>query len=134
VFWGPIRKDLFDPERHGFKVLTVSENKQNIQAIYDCVREHRPDATIIFTLSPVPLTATFRPVSCVTANSVSKAVLRVAIDEFMREHPSDRKLFYFPSYEIVKEFHPDPYLEDLRHIKPEVVQMIMGVFQRHYLI
>jgi hypothetical protein len=33
----------------------------------------------------VPLAATFRGVSCVTANAASKAILRVAVDELMRE-------------------------------------------------
>ena len=49
------------------------------------MRRHNPRAHIVFTLSPVPLNATFRGVSCVSANSVSKAILRVAVDELLRE-------------------------------------------------
>lgn len=134
TFWRAIPKERFDPARHGFKVLSVDENKENLATAYRLIRQHRPDAAVIFTLSPVPLVATFRPVSCVTANSVSKASLRVAVDELMREHSSDRRLFYFPSYEIVKDVIVNPYEEDRRHIRPEVVSTIMKLFAQHYLL
>jgi hypothetical protein len=134
TFWRTIPKEQFDPARHGFKVLSVSENKDNLLIAYRLIRQHRPNAAIIFTLSPVPLVATFRPISCISANTVSKASLRVAVDELMREHPDDERLFYFPSYEIVKEVVVDPYEEDRRHVRAEVVATIMDLFARHYLL
>jgi hypothetical protein len=134
TFWRAIPKSHFDPDRHGFKVLSTAENHANLEAAYRLIRERRPEASIIFTLSPVPLVATFRPVSCVTANSVSKASLRVAVDELMRAHTDDQRLFYFPSYEIVKDVTVDPYEKDFRHIKPEVVAGIMKFFASHYLV
>ena len=39
----------------------------------------------------VPLAATFRGVSCVTANAASKAILRVAVDELMREEEEEEQ-------------------------------------------
>ena len=78
--------------------------------------------------------ATFRPISCLTASSVSKAILRVAVDQLMRENPDDRALFYFPSYEIVKDFFVDPYEEDNRHPTPEVVKFIMMTFERYFCV
>jgi hypothetical protein len=72
-----------------------------------------------------------RPVSCITANSASKSILRVAVDELMRNNMN--KVFYWPSYEIVKEFHVDSYMEDGRHIKPEIVKQIMRLFHKYYL-
>ncbi len=134
VFWRSIPRNIYNPDRHGFKILSVAENKKNLELIYDRVRKYRPDATLIFTLSPVPLVATFRPVSCITANSVSKAILRVAVDEFMREH-EDKNLFYFPSYEIVQDFfRDDAFNDDLRHVRPDVVQTIMKAFHRAFLL
>ena len=65
--------------------------------IRNLIRANRPGAKIIVTLSPLPLMATFRPVSCLTASSVSKAILRVAIDQLMRDFSDDPDLFYFPS-------------------------------------
>ena len=134
VFWRAVPADAFDPERHGFRVSTVAENLDNLRAIVDLIGRHRPDARIVLTLSPVPLVATFRPVSCVSANSVSKAVLRVAIDELMREIGPDRRVFYFPSYEIVTAYFRDPYRLDNRHIRTDAVRTIMETFMRHYVV
>ena len=133
VFWRAIPKSRFDPVVHGFRVSTVEENRENLEKVYALIRKHRPDASIIFTLSPVPLVATFRPVSCATANSVSKAILRVAVDELMRRHEDDPDLFYYPSYEIVKDFFRDAYEEDNRHIKSKVLKEVMQHFARFYL-
>lgn len=134
VFWRAIPKSKFDPDRHGFKVSTVAENLQNLETIYRIIRAKRPKASVIFTLSPVPLTATFRPVSCITANTVSKSVLRVAVDEFYRAHSDAPGLFYFPSFEITKEYFRDSYRGDNRHIRADVIKQIMQSFAKHYLI
>jgi hypothetical protein len=134
VFWRAIPITRFDPEQHGFRLTSVAENLDNLDAIRTIIREHRPDATIILTLSPIPLHATFRPVSCMTANSVSKATLRVAIDEMLRRYPDDRKLFYFPAYEMVKEFFVDPYLDDNRHVRPEILNAVMETFERAFCV
>ena len=69
VFWRTIPKDAFDPARHKFRVSTVDENRDNLAAIQALIRKHRPDAKIVLTLSPIPLAATFRNVSCVSANT-----------------------------------------------------------------
>ena len=133
VLWRAVPKHAFDPDRHAFRVLGAEENRANIAAVHRMIREHRPDAHIILTLSPIPLAATFRPVSCMTANSVSKASLRVAIDEVMRANEDDEKLHYFPSYEIVTAFLPDALGDDLRHPRPETVDFVMATFERHFL-
>ena len=129
VFWRTIPKDVYDPERHKFRVSTVEENKANMRAIYDLIRKHRPDAKMIFTLSPIPLIATFRDVSCLTANSVSKSVLRVAIDELMRETREEGALYYWPSYEIITDVFRLPYRGDRRHPKGPTLDYIMTLFE-----
>jgi hypothetical protein len=134
VFWRAIPRSKFDAARHGFKVSTVAENRENLDTIYRIIRANRPKASVIFTLSPVPLTATFRPVSCITANTVSKSVLRVALDEFLRAHVEEPGLFYFPSFEITKEYFRDPYRGDNRHVRTDVIKQIMRSFAKHYLI
>ena len=45
--------------------------------------------------------ATFRNQSCITANSVSKSILRVALDNVLTKYKEDDQ-YYFPSYEITK--------------------------------
>ena len=134
AFWRAIPSHMFEPSRHGFRVSSYEENYANLARIRDLIRAARPGAKIIFTLSPVPLMATFRPISCLTASSVSKAILRVAVDQLMRDCSGDRDLFYFPSYEIVKDFFVDPYEADNRHPTPDVVEFVMKTFERHYCI
>ncbi|MEO1537752.1 MAG: GSCFA domain-containing protein [Pseudomonadota bacterium] len=129
VFWRTIPKEVYDPSRHKFRLSTVEENRDNIRAIYDLIRKYRPDAKVIVTLSPVPLIATFRDVSCITANSVSKATLRVAVDEVVRDVRDDGRLFYWPSYELVTDVFRSPYRSDRRHVRPVVLNYIMRLFE-----
>lgn len=133
VFWRAIPLNLYDPTRHKFRVSTVAENLENLRVIYRLIREYRPDAAIVFTISPIPLQATFRDVSCLAANAVSKSVLRVAVDELYRElSPSDPKLFYFPSYEIVMYLFNNVWQVDRRHVQAPVLQFNMQIFERYF--
>jgi hypothetical protein len=134
VFWRTIPKDVYDPERHRFRVSGVEENRANIEAIYRLIRTHRPDAKVIVTLSPIPLIATFRDTSCITANSVSKSVLRVAIDEVMRAHRDEGQLFYWPSYEIAMDVFRAPFIEDRRHLPHPVLDFIMAQFEHVWCV
>jgi GSCFA family len=129
--WRAIPRSKYDPSRHGFKISTVAENIANLNTIYRIIRERRPHASIIFTLSPIPLFATFRPVSCITANSVSKSILRAAVDEFYRSK-DDQNLFYFPSYELVKEYYHNAFGNDNRHVHTAIVEKIMDIFANYY--
>jgi hypothetical protein len=135
VFWRAVPAKLFDPARHKFRITSVSENVENILSIYESIWKFRPEAKIIVTLSPIPLVATFRPVSCITANSVSKAILRAAIDEAHRAVAGNGRLFYWPSYEIAMEgFGAGRWLPDRRHVRPEILRYIMQLFETHYCI
>jgi len=129
VFWRAIPKDKYDPSRHKFRVSTVEENRENIKAIVDIISTHRPEARIIFTLSPIPLVATFRPVSCITANSVSKSVLRAALDEALRDLDQPDRVYYWPSFEIVKDIFSNPMKKDRRHLKKRIMAFIMTQFE-----
>jgi Flp pilus assembly protein TadD len=133
VFWRAVPMEYFDAGRHKFRVTTHAENLENLRAIYAMIREHRPEATILFTLSPIPLTATFRPIPCIVADAVSKAVLRSALDEFFRgAQGEDPNLYYFPSYEIAQRCFDHPYMEDRRHAHKHVLDLNMAVFERYY--
>jgi len=133
VFWRAIPHNKFNPKIHGFRISSCYENLKNLIRIYSLIRMYRKDAHIIFTVSPIPLIATFRPVSCITANCVSKSILRVAIDELIRMHPEDDKLFYYPSYEIATALWTDPYDASNRHLRPVVIKTIMEKFAENYL-
>ncbi|HET7085329.1 MAG TPA: GSCFA domain-containing protein [Rhizomicrobium sp.] len=132
ALWRAVPASVFDENIHGFRVSSHQENYDNLVKLVALIRATKPSAKIVFTVSPVPLMATFRPVSCLTASSVSKSILRSAVDQLLRDHASDKNLFYFPAFEIVKEFFIDPYQPDNRHPKDEIVMFIMQTFERHF--
>ncbi len=130
VFWRAVPQDVYDPALHEFRVSTHAENLANLREIHRIIRKHKPDAKIIFTLSPIPLVATFRPISCITANAASKAILLAALDEFLRcTQPEDSHLYYWPSYEIITDVFANRWLHDRRHIKPQILDYIMTLFE-----
>lgn len=135
TFWRAIPKDAFNPSRHSFRVLSVEETKRDIERMRGLIRHHVPGAKILFTVSPIPLAATFRPVSCMTANAVSKAVIRAALDEVLRAHPDElnETLFYFPSMEILQLAFYDPWAKG-RHPRPYVLDTIMKTFEAAYCV
>jgi hypothetical protein len=100
VFWRGVPGELFNEQRHVFRLTTVDENTENLRRLVEVIRQINSTAPIILTLSPVPLLASFRDISCLTADCVSKSVLRVAIDLVMSERL--RSVFYWPSFEIVR--------------------------------
>jgi GSCFA family len=132
VFWRAVPRDKYDPARHKFRVSTVEENRDNIRAIYDLIRAYRPEAKVVFTLSPIPLVATFRPVPCIPANSVSKAILRAALDEVLQDIQLEGHAFYWPSYEIIMDVFDCRWLPDRRHVKQEVLDFVMTLFEVHW--
>lgn len=137
VFWRGIPKSMYDPERHVCKISTVAENVDNLQRILHLIRSLRPDVPIVISLSPVPLKATTSGSSCITSDSVSKSVLRVALHEFFSS-VSDQNVRYWPSYEMVKWLGPHlPYAlfgEDgnTRHVNRGMVKAIVDSFCNHY--
>ena len=133
ALWRAVPAHLFDDNIHGFRASSHQENYENLVKICTLIHKAKPRAKIIFTVSPVPLMATFRPISCLTASSVSKSILRSAVDQLFRDCSDDR-IFYFPSFEIVKEFFPDPYKEDNRHPKDEIIAFVMQTFERHFCV
>ncbi|SRR5579862_550891 len=131
TFWRAVPEDAFDPARHKFRVQSFAKTKADLEEIHRLIRTHVPHAKVLFTLSPIPLAATFRPVSCLTANTASKAIIRAALDEFLREHEGElnRSLFYFPSMELVMRCFIDPWSEDERHPESYVIDTVMKVFE-----
>lgn len=134
TFWRAVPESAFDPRRHKFRVMSVAETKADIAKMHALIREHVPGAKILITVSPIPLAATFRPASCMTANAVSKAVIRAALDEFLREHGDElnETLFYFPSMEIVQFGFADSFGSDGRHPVSYVLDTVMKTFEATY--
>ncbi|MCP9851219.1 GSCFA domain-containing protein [Cyanobium sp. Morenito 9A2] len=133
VFWRAIPQDSYDPTRHKFRSLTFEETYERLNKIYALIRRFNPSAGILFTLSPIPLRATFRPISCITANSISKSIIRVAIDKLHEEKKdSDDNFFYFPAFEIATQAFKNSQTSDLRHPQQHVISYIMSAFERYF--
>lgn len=132
--WRAIPEKYDDPGRHAFRVQSYTDTAYALETIHRLCERYLPDLKIVFTISPVRLAATFRPISALTANSVSKAILRAALDEFLRAHPGqlNKNYYYFPSYEMVLDFFRDPFREDNRHLCSFVPAKILVHFAKAY--
>jgi len=117
----------FDPETFVFRNHGVAEILEDFTAVETMMAEINPDLRWLLTVSPVPLAATATQDHVLTATMRSKAVLRVVCD--MLKDSSDR-IDYFPSYELVTSpaHRGGAFAEDLRSVRPEVVDAIMALF------
>ncbi|RED46141.1 GSCFA domain-containing protein [Aestuariispira insulae] len=115
------------------RVLTVEENITALQRFIDIVRHHNRDIKFIISLSPIPFLATWRAQDhhVVSANSHSKAVLRVAVEEVVARN---KDCFYFPSYELITACLEAPWTGDRRHVTREAVDRVMEMFNQMFVI
>ncbi|WP_019905262.1 GSCFA domain-containing protein [Methylobacterium sp. 77] len=135
VFWRAPPREVFDPSRHKFRLSRSDETKRNLAEIWALIRRFRPNAKVVLTISPIPLTATFRDVGCISANAVSKAILRGAVDEFYEDaEGKGSTLFYFPSYDMVMYGFDNQWTADRRHVYGHVLDFNMKVFEHYYCI
>ena len=134
VFWRGVPASQYDPAKHKCVTSTVQENVENMQRIVDLVQTYAgKDTAVIFTLSPVPLNATFSDRPTMVSDCVSKSILRVSLDEFFRT-TQRKRVYYWPSFEMVRWVgaHTDiPTLfEDntTRHVNNNIVKIIIENF------
>jgi len=131
--WRTPLESMYEPARHLHRVATVAEVSQALETIERLRAAFLPETKIVFTVSPQKLSGTFRPVSPLTANSASKAVIRAALDEFLRDHPErNRALFYFPSYEMVCDVMVDPFEDDNTHLAEWHARKVVATFARTF--
>ena len=114
------------------KVLTVQENIDNIMGFFNIVKRYNPQFKLVLTLSPVPLLATGLGDThhILEANTHSKAVLKVALEEVVKQHED---IYYLPSYELVTEAVQNPWKEDHRHVTPETVSRVITMFKEIFV-
>jgi 2-polyprenyl-3-methyl-5-hydroxy-6-metoxy-1,4-benzoquinol methylase len=132
--WRTIPAQLYEPGRQVCRPATVAETTASLNELAGLADKFLPGKQFIFTLSPIPLIATFRDQSAVTANQASKAILRAALDEFIGDTAAARNspYHYFPSYEIVFHMFDHPFQPDNRHIRPEVAGAVLDIFSNLY--
>lgn len=122
----------FDAARHTFHNATLGEVVDELQQGIDCLRRLNPALQVLLTLSPVPLVATYTPVSAVEATFYSKSLLRQAIATACASRSG---VSYFPSYEIITNPHviAQNFAADMRSISDTGVARVMAHFRARYL-
>ena len=110
------------------KMVTIDEAVQALDDLLTRVHAFNPELRVILTVSPIRHIA-----DGLDTNSLSKALLRVAIHEAMAAH-SDY-CDYFPAYEIMLDDLRDYrfYSSDLVHPSDMAVEYIWQAFQATYL-
>jgi len=117
----------YDPETYAFKNFRVSEVLEDAESFIAMARRHNPAMRFLFTVSPVPLTATATDQHVLPATVYSKSVLRAACGELMEAHDF---VDYFPSYELVAS-HPMRgifFRPNMRNVAAEGVARVMDIF------
>jgi hypothetical protein len=126
----------FDASRHFFHNATFFEVVEELRESIALLREINPNLSIIFTLSPVPLVATYTGASAIEATFYSKSLLRQAIAEVVSKPMSgDPPTLYFPSYEIVTNpFRvTENFSSDMRSVTKLGVNRVMEQFREWFV-
>jgi len=117
----------FDPSKYEFHNFTHSEVLADTEAFIEYALAINPKIKFLFTVSPVPLTATASGAHVLTATVYSKSVLRGVCGELSQKYDY---VDYFPSYELVTS-HPMRsmfYNPNLRSVSSKGVAHVMSVF------
>lgn len=130
----------FKHQGHHLTEIPLEQNIQNMTRIIDLLHEQNPQATIVLTLSPVPLDAVVHcSQSVVSADCISKSLGRVTLNEVKKRRP---ECVYFPSFELVRWaacnqsmplFGGDAEEHSTAHVTRSVVAQITEVFERFYV-
>lgn len=112
-----------------FKVADIIAD---LNAFIDKLRSVNRDIRLLFTVSPVPLVATYENRHVLVSTTYSKSAIRAAVEEVTQQYDF---VDYFPSYEIITGWYNNgKYFDrDLRSVTPEGVGHVMRLFSKHYL-
>lgn len=123
----------FDPDIYEFRNLGFTEIKQQMQDMIGRLRSVNPQARILLTVSPVPLTATYENRHVLISTMHSKSILRAVAGELADELSY---VDYFPSYEIIvsSPYRSMFFKNNLRNIHDEGVDYVMTHFFRQHQI
>ena len=114
-----------------FHNFSVDEVRADLNDFLARLRRVNPGSRVIFTVSPVPLAATYEDAHVLCSTTYSKSVLRVAVDEVCRHADAAT---YFPSFEIITGAQAlgRYWDDDLRSVRPSGVAHVMRCFLRHF--
>jgi GSCFA family len=114
-----------------FRFLSLEENLQHAERIIRAVRDLNAKASILFTVSPVPLDTTFSKHDIVIANTLAKSTLLLAAHQLTERY---EQCHYFPSYEMVINSAQDTaWRWDRKHVASPMVRHIMKSFIEQHI-
>ncbi|MFK7854612.1 MAG: GSCFA domain-containing protein [Granulosicoccus sp.] len=115
----------FDESNHIFHNCTFDEIHSDLLAVENLLEEINPEITVIYTVSPVPLTATATDNHVLLATTYSKSVIRAALGQYCA---ASTRASYFPSYELINHHTETDWRFDnnLRSISNSGVRYVMG--------
>jgi GSCFA family len=117
----------FDPDIHEFVNYRFAQVYDDLQNCLVMLRAVNPALRVLFTVSPVPLTATASGQHVLLASTQAKSVLRAVAGQLATEHDY---VDYFPSYELISAapFEGAHYLPNGRSVSGSGVAFVMQHF------
>lgn len=121
----------FNEDLYQFKNMSVNEVIHDLEKVTDLIKGHNSGARVLFTVSPVPLIASYSGKHVLEASHYSKSVLRVAAETLRNSHPD---IDYLPSYEMITSGSSQGkyFAEDLRSVTEDGVRHVMRNFFNAY--
>jgi len=117
---------------YSFRNFSVFEMAEDLSQFIKNLRKVNSGCSVILTVSPVALVATYEDEHVLVANTYSKSALRVVAEIVASKFAA---VSYFPSYEMITgpQARAQFFADDLREVRPEGVAYVMSVFGKHYL-
>ena len=126
---GEVVNNCHKVPQHEFtrRLASVEECTETLNAVMARLHEFNPELRVLFTVSPIRHIA-----DGLEMNSLSKAVLRVAVNNVVRANKEWSG--YFPAYEIVIDDLRDYrfYTADMVHPSDVAIEYIWQTFQATY--
>ena len=121
----------FQDSSYVFENLGYEDVLRDLRRFIEMILVVNPRMRFIFTVSPVPLAATYEPRHVLQSTVASKSILRAACDTVSREYKGVAA--YFPSFEIITGPHARGryFGDDLRSVTEDGVRSVMSLFFQH---
>lgn len=115
----------FDESNHLFHNCTFDEIHCDLESVESLLTSINPSIRLVYTVSPVPLTATASDSHVLLATTYSKATIRAALGQYCA---GSTCASYFPSYELISHHTKTDWRFDnnLRSVSESGVDYVMG--------
>lgn len=125
-----VRHQILDSDAGNcyFRKLSLEQMIDDLEAIEQLLYQLTAITSVIYTVSPVPLTATATGRHILPENEISKASLRVLASHFAED--AESRADYFPSYEIVKNhrYASSFFKKNMRNVTDDAIDIVMRSF------